>query len=90
MLTQSFLKNLAAKAHKLRPVVLMGAKGLTEAVHQEIETALVAHELIKIKLSAGDRESKQLMIEQIADLHEAVIVQQIGHVLVLYRANTDE
>jgi RNA-binding protein len=90
MLTQTFLKNLAVKAQQLRPVVLMGAKGLTDPVHKEIEAALIAHELIKIRLSAPSREIKQSMVETIAEKHQATVVQQIGHVLVLYRANPNE
>lgn len=89
MLTRSFLKNLATKAQQLNPVVMIGSKGLTEPVHQEIEAALLAHELIKIKVNAATREDRQAMIDQIIAKHDATMVQQIGHVVVIYRKKPD-
>lgn len=89
MLTKAFLKNLATKAQQLDPVILTGAKGLTPAVHKEIDAALTAHELIKIRLNADDREMRQAMIDEIATKHKGTVVQKIGHVLVLYRANEE-
>lgn len=90
MLTRSFLKTLAAKAHQLNPVVLIGANGLTPQVQNEIDIALNAHELIKIRVNAGTREERQNMIDQIVEQQQAVIVQQIGHILVIYRVNPDK
>lgn len=52
MLTRPFLKNLATKAHQLHPIVIVGGKGLTIQVHQEIDAALTAHELLKIRINA--------------------------------------
>lgn len=88
MLTRVFLRNLATKAQHLRPVVLIGVNGLTATVHREVEAALIAHELIKIRVNASTREIRQEMITQMASLHHATIVKKIGHILVLYRANT--
>jgi len=86
MLTKEFLKNLAVKAQSLRPVVLMGAKGLTEALHKEIDSALTAHELIKVRLHGlPSRETKTEVSNAIVERHHATLVQHIGHVLVLYR-----
>lgn len=85
MLTRTFLKTLCAKAHSLRPVVLIGNNGLTPTVHQEIEAALVAHELVKIRVNAANREDRQSMMSAITKLHQASVVQNIGHVLVIYR-----
>lgn len=89
MLTRSFLKNLATKAHRLRPVVLIGSKGLTPQVHQEVEAALTAHQLIKIKLNVANRALKQTLVEELIDQHPSTIVQRIGHILVLYRAQEE-
>ena len=89
MLTRAFLKNLNTRAQSLRPVVLIGSNGLTEAVHHEIDEALLAHELIKIRINASSKESREAMIQEIAEKHEATIVRTIGHVLVIYRANED-
>jgi RNA-binding protein len=78
-------QHLKGLAHSLKPVVLMGANGLTEAVLAEIEIALNHHELIKVKVATEDRETKQLIIDAIVRESGAEKVQTIGKVLVLYR-----
>lgn len=85
MLTTPFLKSLITKAQQLHPVVMLGAKGLTEAVQEEIAASLLAHELIKIRIRAGSREEKAALIESILKRHDATLVQHIGHVIVIYR-----
>ncbi len=90
MLTRAFLRNLITKAHPLHPVVIIGNKGLTDQVHNEVEAALTAHELIKVRVNASTRELRQEMIAKMAQEHEATIVQNIGHILVLYRVNSDK
>jgi RNA-binding protein len=89
MLTRPFLKTLATKAHSLRPTVIIGGKGLTENVHNEIEAALLAHELVKIRVNAETREDRKAMIDDIISQHESALVQQIGHILVIYRKSSD-
>ncbi len=83
---KQYLKGLA---HNLKPVVLMGANGLTEAVVAEIEIALNHHELIKVKVASEDRNTKQLIVEAIIRETEAEKVQVIGKTLVLYRPSED-
>ncbi|WP_237464688.1 ribosome assembly RNA-binding protein YhbY [Vibrio stylophorae] len=83
---KQYLKGLA---HHLKPVVLMGANGLTEAVVAEIEIALAHHELIKVKVASEDRETKALIIEAIVRETGAEKVQTIGKILVLYRPSED-
>ncbi|MCX9548041.1 ribosome assembly RNA-binding protein YhbY [Vibrio cholerae] len=77
-------QHLKGLAHNLKPVVLMGANGLTEAVLAEIEIALDHHELIKVKVVSEDRETKQLIVDAIVRETGAEKVQVIGKVLVLY------
>lgn len=78
---------LRAMAHSLKPVVLLGAKGLTPAVVQEIDIALTAHELIKIKLTGVEREEKGALLEGLCRELNATLIQHIGHIAVLYREN---
>jgi RNA-binding protein len=85
MLTRPFLKTLATKAHALHPIVIIGGKGLTASVHKEIEAALLAHELVKIRVNADSREERKVMVDEIISEHESTLVQQIGHILVIYR-----
>ncbi|MGF1725933.1 ribosome assembly RNA-binding protein YhbY [Photobacterium nomapromontoriensis] len=83
---KQYLKGLA---HNLKPVVLMGANGLTEAVLAEIELALGHHELIKVKVAAEERETKVLIVDAIVRETKAEKVQVIGKTLVLFRQSED-
>jgi putative YhbY family RNA-binding protein len=76
---------LKGRAHALNPVVLLGAQGLTDAVLREIDRALAAHELIKVRVPGDEREEREAMSRQIADRLDAARVQVIGKLLVLYR-----
>lgn len=86
-LTPKFKQQLKAKAHALKPVVLLGTHGLTAAVNAEIERALNDHELIKIRLNEKDREQKRQLITAICQTHNAELVQAIGFIAVIYRKN---
>lgn len=89
-LSKDTLKSLKQLSHHLEPVVLLGSKGLTEAVHKEIDVALDAHELIKIKLSSKDRDEKALLADTICKKNSAALVAQIGHVITIYRKNPNK
>ncbi len=84
---QRYLRSLA---HDLNPVILLGAKGATEAVLKELDLALTHHELVKVKLSGGDKDERQAQIDFLAGGTKAESVQQIGHVVVLFRRNADD
>lgn len=81
------MKELKAKAHKLEPVVIIGAKGLTEEVLAEIERALKAHELIKVRAPALERGEREQVLTQVCERTGAERVQQVGKVFVIYRKN---
>ncbi|WP_078055536.1 YhbY family RNA-binding protein [Rappaport israeli] len=87
MLTNTQIRFLKSAAHPLRPIVLIGAKGLTAAVDREINLALESHELIKIKLGNIDDASQQHMINHIQTQHKAHFVQKIGHTAIFFRQN---
>ena len=76
---------LQAKAHPLDPVVLLGGNGLTEAVIKEVDRALTAHGLIKVKIPSDDREERTAIFEELADNLGAAKIPQIGKLLVLFR-----
>jgi len=80
---------LRGVAHKLNPVVMVGGKGLTEAVLAEIENALQQHELIKIKLPGSSKAEKVAVMAQITTQTESAPVQLIGRVGVIYRAGEE-
>ncbi|WP_297484648.1 YhbY family RNA-binding protein [Ferrovum sp.] len=77
---------LRQQAHRLDPVVLMGQSGMTDALLLEIERALRAHGLIKVKASGVDTaEARSALANTLAQRLSAACVQQIGKILVLYR-----
>ena len=69
---------------------MLGQKGLTEEVLNEIEIALTHHELVKIKLSVDDRDLRKQMIADICSKSQSQEVQSIGKTLSIYRLNPDE
>jgi len=85
ILTAAQRRALKAKAHHLQPVVLIGDAGLTPTVLSEIDIALKSHELIKIRVFGDDRAARAAMIESICTPLNAVAVQHIGKILVVFR-----
>lgn len=85
-----FKKSLKAQAHHLKPVVLLGAKGLTDAVIAETETALAAHELIKVKINGAEKEDRILMAETLCEKLQANLVQMIGNTVIIYKKNEEQ
>ena len=79
-------RSLKSKAHHLDPVVMIGSKGLTDAIFAETEAALLHHELIKIKIKA-DREERQHMAAQLCTRLGAELIQVLGQTCVIYRKN---
>lgn len=77
---------LNALAHKLKPVVTLGNAGLTANVVNEIDQALSAHELIKVKINYGDHPTRLALSEQIAEQAHCEPVKHIGRVFIYYRA----
>jgi RNA-binding protein len=90
MLTPAERKALKARAHKLEPVVQIGAKGLTDEVLAEIERALHAHELIKVRAAGLERGERDEVLAGVCRKTGAETVQQVGKVFVLYRKSDHE
>ncbi len=76
---------MRAAAHPLRPVVLIGDNGLTPAVLKEIDRALTAHGLIKVKVAGEDRDARDAMLAEITDALSCAPVHHLGKTLILYR-----
>ncbi len=74
-----------AIAHNLKPVIIIGDKGLTENLTQELDRALNDHELIKIKVASTDREVRQEIITELCKVSGAQLVQSIGKIAVILR-----
>jgi RNA-binding protein len=88
-LTAAQRSELRGKAHHLDPVVMIGDAGLTPAVMAEVERALSAHELIKIRVLGDDRDARLEMLAQICTQTASAPVQTIGKLLIVWRKAPD-
>ncbi len=81
-------KFLQAQAHSLNPVVMLGNDGISEGVIKELDSSLEHHELLKVRVNAGDTRKEQA--EQLATAVNAELVQLIGRVAVLFRQRKED
>jgi len=88
-LTSTQKRYLRGLAHALKPVIMVGNKGVTPALAVELAIALERHELIKVKLAGDDRPARAAQIAELADAGKAQVVQTIGKVACLYRRNDE-
>ena len=84
-LTPAQRKVHRADAHHLDPVVLVGGDGLSASVKKEIDAALKAHGLIKVRVFSDDRAAREAMLQTLAEELDAAPIQHIGKLLVLWR-----
>jgi RNA-binding protein len=84
-LTEKQRRHLKGLAHPLKPVVLMGNAGLTDAVVAETSRALADHELIKVRLPGAERQERDAALQALADRTTSTLVTRIGHVAVLFK-----
>ncbi len=83
-------KEHRALAHHLEPVVMIGGDGLSAAVLREIDAALSAHGLIKVRVLGDDRTAREAMFQQISDQLGAAPIQHIGKLLVFWRPQPEK
>lgn len=74
----------------MHPLVMIGEKGVTPGTIKELNIALESHELVKIRLSAPDRDSKSLWLGELIGASRSELVQQIGHIATVYRKHPKE
>ncbi len=78
-------KYLRGLAHHLNPIIIIGSNGITNALMEELDNTLEHHELLKIKITLGDRDEREEMIQFILSQTQALLVQTIGKTCVIYR-----
>ena len=88
-LTPRQRSQLKARAHALEPAVYVGKAGVQEAIVREIDRALTAHELIKVRIDA-DREERESMAAILADRTDSAVVQRVGKIVVVWRPRVSE
>ncbi len=85
MISKEQRLSLKQQAHHLKPVILIGQKGLTEAVINETDLALNAHECIKIKMNACEKTERAILIKTLCEGVKAELIDTIGHMITIYR-----
>ena len=83
-------KYLRGLGHKLRPVILIGESGLSEAVAREFDIALAHHELIKVSVRVGDRKERDEIIATLCARYDAELAQRVGNMALVYRENPEK
>ncbi|MCG8610052.1 MAG: ribosome assembly RNA-binding protein YhbY [Pseudomonadales bacterium] len=76
-----------AIAHNLNPIVIIGDKGLSEGLLAEVDRALNDHELIKIKINIGEKEDRQVIVDELVNSSQSELVQIIGKMAIIVRRN---
>lgn len=89
-LTESQKKYLRGLGHQLKPVIMVGDAGLTDSVQSEFRSAIEHHELIKVRVRAGDRKVRDEIIKELCRKGSASLVTRIGNVALIYRRNEDK
>ena len=89
-LSESQKKYLRGLGHALKPVVMVGDAGLTDAVRAEFESSLEHHELIKVRVKVGERTERDTIIQALCSATEADLVQRIGNMALVYRENPEK
>ena len=90
MLTPRERARLKAQAHALEPILQVGRTGIQESVVAELDRALTAHELIKLKINDSDRGAREAIADTLSERTGSAIVQRVGKVVVLWRPAPDE
>ena len=87
-LTGKQRRHLRALAHAQKPLVLVGHRGVTQALIENLDEQLQAHELVKVKVH--DADGIEGVARELGEATNAALVQWIGKILLYYRARTDD
>lgn len=81
---------MKARAHALAPVVQIGHAGLSDTVVKEVERALAAHELIKVRILGDDRDARVALGDALCERTDAALVQRVGKIVALFRPKPED
>ena len=90
MIDSALRQDLRAQAHHLNAVILIGQHGLTPAIITEIDRALNAHELIKIKWKDSEKDDRAQALDTLCQTLQAEPIAHIGKQLIIWRANPQQ
>ena len=89
-LSEAQKKHLRGLGHKLKPLIMIGDAGLSDAVYAEYESTIDHHELIKVRIRVGDRDARDKIIKDLCARSGAELVQRVGNVALLYLPNPEK
>jgi RNA-binding protein len=89
MLTSKQRKHLRGLAHELKPLVQVGQRGLTDALARQVDAALTAHELVKVRIGGESPDAGGEVAARLCERLGCDLAGSIGHVLILFRANPE-
>ena len=78
-------KHLRGLGHALHPLVSVGQHGLTDSVVAELDRALTDHELVKVRVRAGDRDERDVALKALSERTASQLVARVGHVGLYFR-----
>ena len=84
-LTEQQKKRLRGLGHKLKPVITVGAGGLSDPLLEEFERSIEHHELMKVKVNTANREERDTAIRALCEYSGAQLIQRVGNVGLLFR-----
>ncbi len=88
-LSESQKKYLRGLGHQLKPVVTVGDTGLSNSLMQEFDSTISHHELIKVRIRAASRDSRDALIDELCRQGSGNLIQRVGNVALIYRPNPD-
>jgi len=89
-LSETQKKFLRGLGHQLKPVITIADAGLSDSLLKEFSSTIDHHELIKVRVRAGDREVRDQIISELCTKESADLVTRIGNVALVYRRNNDK
>lgn len=84
-LTEQQKKCLRGFGHRLKPIIIVGNSGLTKSLLEEFDRSLAHHELMKVKVSGADRETRDDVIQTLCRHAQAELIQRVGNVGLLFK-----
>ena len=84
-LTEQQKKRLRGLGHKLKPVIIVGAGGISESLLEEFDRSLDHHELMKVKAKVGDRNKRNSVIQALCEHSGAEQIQRVGNIALLFK-----
>jgi RNA-binding protein len=88
-LTTQQIRKLRSLAHHLKPVVMIGDKGINDNILTELDRALEHHELIKVTIAGASKDERRALTDELCQASNAILVQLIGRISILYRPSKE-